>query len=306
MAEKQKTEVATGSQQPQAVQKDITAQVLTKINSFVQTGELKMPKDYSYENALKGALLTLQELKDKDGVLFLDKCSKTSIAQSLFKMCIEGLSPLKKQGYFIAYGNELQWQRSYQGSISLAKRVGNVKDVVANVVYKQDQFEFSVDLETGYKKIVRHDQKIENIDNSQIVGAYAVIIYEDGRKDLEVMTFPEIVQAWKQGKANGNSGAHNNFTQEMCKKTVINRACKGPINSSTDAGLFSDDDQQEQPKGIQETPSEIKREIIQDTAVETVNFEEIKEVKTETEQVLEASAAPGAAIKANDSFDFTT
>ncbi len=279
------------TEQPAVKEKEITSQVLTRINSFVNAGELKIPKDYSPENALKGAMLLLQEMKNRDGKLILDVCTKNSIAQALLKMCVEGLSPLKKQGYFIPYGAELQWSRSYQGSIALAKRVGDVVDVVSNVIYTKDDFEFSVDVETGYKKIVKHVQKLENIDNSQIIGAYAVVIYKDGRKDLEVMTFAEIQAAWNQGMMKGKSGAHTNFTQEMCKKTVINRACKTPINSSSDAILIGD----ESDNTPDSTIEDVKQNIQAQTAVEEVSFEEITNASTQEKE---------NAIQANEGFEF--
>ena len=47
------------TQQPAAVEKDITAQVLQKVQAFEKSGELRIPKDYSPENALKGAMLIL-------------------------------------------------------------------------------------------------------------------------------------------------------------------------------------------------------------------------------------------------------
>lgn len=286
------------SEQPAVREREITSQVLSKVNAFVNAGELKIPSDYSPENALKGAMLILNELKDRDKKPVLESCSKNSIAQSLLKMVVEGLSPLKKQGYFIPYGGSLEWSRSYQGSIALAKRVGNVSDVVANVIYNEDEFEFSVDVETGYKRILKHVQRIENIDNSKIKGAYAVVIYTDGRKDLEVMTFNEIQQAWKQGATKGTSGAHTNFTQEMCKKTVINRACKQPINSSTDAVLLDDEYSNKSEDEVNQIKSDIKAE----TVVEEISFEEIP-------MNMKATDSPGekvGAIQPDNSFEFVT
>lgn len=268
--------MAEKTENPAVKEKEITSLVLTRINSFVSAGELKIPSDYSPENALKGAMLLLQEMKDRDGKLILEKCTKNSIAQSLLKMCVEGLSPLKKQGYFIPYGAELQWSRSYQGSIALAKRVGGVVDVVANIIYKKDEFEFEVDIQTGYKRILKHVQKIENIDNAQIIGAYAVVIYKDGRKDLEVMTLTEIQTAWNQGMMKGKSGAHTNFTQEMCKKTVINRACKQPINSSSDFHLTTNEDEDTE-KTVDASFQEVKENIENQTAVEDIVFDIIPE-----------------------------
>ena len=127
------TQIKTGVQ-PAATQKELSTEILNKVNLFVETGELKIPSDYSPANAIKGAFLILQELQDRDKNPVLVSCSKNSIAQALFKMVVEGLSPLKKQGYFIPYGKELSWSRSYQGSIALAKRVGGVSDIVANII----------------------------------------------------------------------------------------------------------------------------------------------------------------------------
>jgi recombination protein RecT len=258
-------------------EKDITTQVLQKVQAFEKSGELRIPKDYSPENALKGAMLVLNELKTKDGSPALQYCSKTSIAQALLKMVVEGLSVLKKQGYFIAYDKELTWIRSYQGSIALAKRVAEVKEVNAVVVYQNDLFEYGIDVKTGRQVIYKHDQKLGNIANDKIIAAYAIVIYKDGSTDATIMSMDEIRTAWNQGAPKGNSPAHKNFTQEMAKKTVINRACKTPINSSTDVILVGGYDEEND-----EAPTiDIKHEIIEDTASQPITFE-----------ISEASATP--------------
>jgi recombination protein RecT len=255
--------------QPAVAEKDITTQVLQKVQAFEKSGELRIPKDYSPENALKGAMLVLNELKTKDGSPALQYCSKTSIAQSLLKMVVEGLSVLKKQGYFIPYDKELTWIRSYQGSIALAKRVAEVKEVNAVVVYQNDLFEYGIDVKTGRQVIYKHDQKLGNIANDKIIAAYAIVIYKDGSTDATIMSMDEIRTAWNQGAPKGNSPAHKNFTQEMAKKTVINRACKTPINSSTDVILVGgyDDENDEAPT------IDIKHEIVEDTASQPITFE---------------------------------
>nr|WP_297167578.1 hypothetical protein [uncultured Dysgonomonas sp.] len=52
--------MSTANQNQVAVQqKNITEQVLAKIETFKQAGELRLPADYSPENALKAAYLTL-------------------------------------------------------------------------------------------------------------------------------------------------------------------------------------------------------------------------------------------------------
>jgi recombination protein RecT len=222
-------------------QTNITEQVLARIKQHQAAG-LRLPGDYSPENALKSAYLVLQEVKDKTGKLAIDSCTKVSVANSLFEMVVRGLSPLKKQCYFIAYGEKLTLSPSYFGNIATARRVG-LKNIVANIIYQGDDFIYSVDTATGRQKVEKHVQKLENIDINKIKGAYAVIEMETGETDIEVMTIQQVKQAWLQGAAKGNSGAHNNFSDEMARKSVINRACKRIINSSDDSYLFEGTEQ---------------------------------------------------------------
>lgn len=262
-----KTETTVKKVSPSVLEKEISTQILARIDEFTSTGEIILPNDYSPANALKGAMLVLKEAKDRQGNPVLTVCSKESIATAMLKMVVEGLSPLKSQGYFIPYGKDLTWIRSYQGSVALAKRVGGVSDVVSNVVYEGDDFVFQINPLTGYKEIVKHIPNITNISNDKIVGAYAVILYTDGRRDLEVMTIKEIETAWGQGATKGNSPAHKGFRQEMAKKTVINRACKTPINASSDAHLFLSETEPEQ------TTEDVKAEIVNETAAEPLILE---------------------------------
>lgn len=260
------------------VKKEITESVLAKVNQFEETGQLVLPKDYSAANALKGAMLYLQEAVDKNKKPVLEVCTRESIANSLLKMVTEGLSVLKSQGYFIPYGSKLTWMRSYQGSIALAKRTADVKEVNANAIYKGDEFNYEVDTDTGRMKLIKHTQKLENIKNEAIIGGYAIVVYNDGTKDLEVMTIAEIEQAWSQGYGKGDT--HKKFTQEMAKKTVIHRACKGPINSSTDANLnLSDRDDDNTDSFTKE-----HQELSNNNDVEDVDFEEAVEVKNEPKE----------------------
>ena len=224
-----------------AVQKyeNISEQVLTRIEEFQKTGSMVLPKDYSVENHMKSAWLILQATTDRNGNQALAVCTKESIANALLDMVLQGLAVSKKQGYFIVYGNKLEFQRSYYGTIALAKRTGGIKtEPVANVIYEGDEFVYSIDPKTARISIVKHDQKIENIDNTKIKGAYALVTLADGTTQVTIMSMAQIRAAWAQGATKGGSPAHKNFAEEMAKKTVIGRACKAIINSSDDAWLY--------------------------------------------------------------------
>lgn len=205
---------------------------------------LAFPDNYSVSNALNSAYLMLQDMtvRKKEGTEWVDKkvldvCTKQSIASSLMDMAVQALNPMKKQCYFVAFGNKLTLMRSYQGTMAVAKRVG-ATDIRAEVIYEGDTFRYHI--ENGYKVIDEHTQDFKNIDNDKIVGAYAIVDHPGFTPYVEVMNINQIKKAWAKGKADLSKAndVHNEFADQMAKKTVINRACKNFINSSDDGYLM--------------------------------------------------------------------
>ena len=228
------------------VKKETVDIVAARVREFQEHGQLHLPANYSAENAMKSAWLILQNTLDRDKRPVLEVCTKDSIANSLLDMVVQGLNPAKKQGYFIAYGKQLVFQRSYFGTMAVAMLVDDtIQEIVAEVVYESDTFRYRI--QRGKKEITEHEQSLENIDGKKIKAAYCMVINTDGEiSKTEIMTFAEIKQAWKQSqmhpiddKGNVKGGStHDKFTAEMCKKTVTNRACKPIINASSDSHLF--------------------------------------------------------------------
>lgn len=260
---------------------NISEQVLSRIEQFQKDGSMILPKNYSVENHMKSAWLALQEVEDKEHQKALQICTKESIANSLLDMVLQGLSVSKKQGYFIVYGNKLIFQRSYFGTIALAKRAGGmVSEPVANVIYDGDDFQYEIDPKTAKVAIIKHSQKLENIDNSKIKGAYALVTLADGTTQVTIMSMQQIRAAWGQGATKGDSPAHKNFAEEMAKKTVIGRACKAIINSSDDAWLYDgkEDDADSDKASMQRDAAQHSDvQIIDTTAVE---FDDVPETSS--------------------------
>ncbi|MDE8499930.1 recombinase RecT, partial [Staphylococcus aureus] len=177
------------------------------------------------------------------------------------------------------------------------------------VIYKGDTFKQEMG-ETGRIKAIKHEQDFFNIDKENIIGAYCTIVFNDGRDNyIEVMTIEQIKQAWMQSsmikdeKALQNSKTHNNFKEEMAKKTVINRAAKRYINTSTDSNLFKYAQESEQRQRKEVLDAEVEEnanqeqldfeqpvleeaqytELENDKPIDVSDFEEIKEPATEKE-----------------------
>lgn len=268
---------------------NISEQVLSRIDEFQKTGGMVLPKDYSVENHMKSAWLILQATTDRSGQQALAVCTKESIANALLDMVLQGLAVSKKQGYFIVYGNKLEFQRSYFGTVALAKRTGGIKtEPVANVIYEGDEFIYTIDPKTARISIVKHEQKIDNIDNNKIKGAYALVTLADGSTQVTIMSMAQIRAAWGQGTTKGNSPAHKNFAEEMAKKTVIGRACKTIINSSDDAWLYEgkrDDMDSDAATRQREATTGAEKQIVVDAEI----YEEIETIPTAAPAAIESA-----------------
>ena len=210
-------------------QKQVTSNVATRIEAMKGEGLLIAP-NYSVSNALSSAYYAL---KNSSSGNLLQQCTQDSIYNALLEMVTQGLSPAKKQCYFIKYGSDVQLRMSYFGTIKVAKELQEVKDVTANVVYEGDTLEVSV--ENGRKKLVKHETDWRNADNP-IIAAYCIITRTDEEEFFEVMTKKQIDTSWSKVKA---KNVQIDFPDQMAMRTVINRAAKMFINTSNDSDLFA-------------------------------------------------------------------
>ena len=240
---------------------------------------LSFPADYNPTNALMGAYLIMKETTDKNGKCILESCSQASIANSLMDMATLGLNASKKQGYFIAYGGKCQFQKSYFGNITLARRNG-LKTINAEIIYDGDTFKYHI--ENGMKVIDVHEQDFMNIDNDKILGAYAVAVMDDGRKVVEVMNINQLKKAWNQrmgGLKEDASSTHMKFKDQMAKKTVINRLCKLIGNTSTDGNISEISDRLDEVAEVDMIAEDVAYEI--ENNANQIEFSEVVEPQTE-------------------------
>ena len=240
---------------------------------------LSFPADYNPTNALMGAYLIMKETTDKNGKCILESCSQASIANSLMDMATLGLNASKKQGYFIAYGGKCQFQKSYFGNITLARRNG-LKTINAEIIYDGDTFKYHI--ENGMKVIDVHEQDFMNIDNDKILGAYAVAVMDDGRKVVEVMNINQLKKAWNQrmgGLKEDASSTHMKFKDQMAKKTVINRLCKLIGNTSTDGNISEISDRLDEIADVDMVAEDVAYDI--ENNANTVDFEDVVEQQGE-------------------------
>ena len=213
------------------VPKNVGDYINNTMQKYMERG-LTLPKDYNVNNAVISSYLIIKQDPK------LASCTQDSIASALLDMATMGLSASKKQVYFIPYNNELKASPSYFGKIMAIKRIKGVVDVRADVIYKETGYELFND-EYGNDEIkITKPCPLDKRNIDDIIGAWARIILDEsvwGTKSYVcIMTLDQIKKSWGQGATKGNSPAHKNFGDEMCKKSVINRCCKLFVNSAKD------------------------------------------------------------------------
>ncbi|WP_069989299.1 recombinase RecT [Streptococcus agalactiae] len=209
-------------------ERQITSGVNKRIEEK-QNENFIVPPNYSLGNALSNAYY---ELKNSSSGNLLSQCTDESVYISLLDMVAQGLSPAKKQCYFIKYGDKVQLRRSYFGTMKVVKELNEVKDIWAGVIFEGDVFKSEI--VNGRRRFVSHESDWENQDNP-IKGAYCIVKDINDEEHLTIMTKKQIDKAWSKAKT---KNVQNDFPDQMAMKTVINRAAKSFINTSNDSSYF--------------------------------------------------------------------
>lgn len=198
-----------------AVKTDVGQQVIDRVNKLSEMG-MSFYRDYNYVNAIKASMLALQETVDKDGRPAMEVCTQSSVKSALFEMVTKSLDVSKKQAYFLVRGKKLCLNVSYFGHILQVKRLFPEWSPVAHVIREGDDFAYTIDPKTAKMKLVKHEQKLENIDND-FVGAYMYLPCSDGEPELYVMTRKQIMKAWSKSSTKSLQ-THKDFDEKMALK----------------------------------------------------------------------------------------
>ena len=109
------------------------------------------------------------------------------------------------------------------------------------------------------------------------------------------MTIDQIKMSWKKSKLNPESkdSTHSQFTEDMCKRTVINKICKYYINTKDDSNLnmikmaFETSDEELKESEVEyEIQENANKELID---VETGEIQEIEDTASVENNVEDAT-----------------
>lgn len=129
------------------------------------------------------------------------------------------------QAYLIPFGKEVQVVVGYQGLMDLALRSGKVDSIIADCVYRDDDFDFYTDMKGQH---IHHKPNLKSArDEHDILIVYAMAQIKDGGSVIAWMTKTEIdTHETKNRKGKFKGTTWKDHWSEMAKKTVIRRLYK--------------------------------------------------------------------------------
>lgn len=184
--------------------------------------------------------------------------NRRSLLTACMKAAQDGLLPDKREAALVIFNNRV---KDGQGKWSVVKEIqympmvyglrkkilqsGEVKDIFANVVYKQEIDAGLFIYEEGTERMLRHKPMLDpsfDPTDEDIACAYSIATFEDGSQSFEVMRRSEInkVRQKSQTGATGQvvkfgeragqpiepKGPWVDWFSEMAKKTVMRRHSK--------------------------------------------------------------------------------
>lgn len=142
-----------------------------------------------------------------------------SFMNALLECARLGHEPGTEAFYLVPFGSEVQGIEGYRGIVERIYRAGSVKAVKAEVVYSNDAFEYSPDMD---RPVHRPDYFG---DRGTIVGAYAYGVFADGSTSKVVVINRAYIDKVKK-ESKGSDRASSpwvKWEESMVLKTVARR-----------------------------------------------------------------------------------
>lgn len=252
----------------------------TALSAELNANRAALPQNFNIERYVQNAIALLN---GNEGLQeFAKKYGTAQIKAGLMRGAFQGLDAMQNELYLIPYGSVLNYMPSFKGMSKMAKRysIRPIRDIYAKLVRDGDSFEEVI--QNGVPSI---NFKAKPFNDGEIVGCFAVALFEDGGLLYETMSKADVENCRKSSKAK-NSPAWSQHWGQMACKTVIRRLCKN-IELDMDA----------ESKEFFESGTEIETNVVE------VSKREIEENANSVEFVVEEEPqkpAPKAKAKKDE------
>lgn len=198
----------------------VTNQLQVNFNNYLSDELVKvedaLPKDFNRTRFVQNCVALLNDKPE------LKKLGQ-KVVPLLVKGAYLGLDYMNNECYLVPYGGTYQFQTSYIGECKFVKKysIRPIKDIYAKVVREGDSFE---------EKIIDGKPSVDfkpiPFSTNDIVGVFAVCLFDDGGMIYETMSMQEVQDVRKNYSKAKDSPAWKNSLSEMTKKVCLRRLTK--------------------------------------------------------------------------------
>lgn len=245
---------------------------------FAATAPISVPPA-EMQRAMDRTILAFRAQANRNPDIF--DCTPESVARGVAMSSLTGLMPggplpdvdliprktrVKEGGSWRDGAKELQWQISWRGYVTLAKRAGCLVKPVN--VYAADVFEWEEGLESRltHRPTIGAERMIGDADSMEpLVASYVIVTYPDGRRDFVVMDRAAIMKrrdrsdGWRQFKDGRiKSTPWGEWPDEQALKTAVRYGAQRGVILLDDVARFAFE-----ADGADDTP---RPEVIDTTA----------------------------------------
>jgi len=176
----------------------------------------------------------------------LYECKPETVLMALYHTASLGLElgPLQ-EAHLVKFGGDAQLIIGYKGLLKLARNSGEIANIYAAAVYRDDHFVWT----QGTDPKLDHTPNLasERADKD-LIAFYAVAFLKGSTTpQVEVMTIAEVNKV-RASSRSGKSGPWQQWFSEMGKKTVLRRLCKTLPMALEFAEALESEDAREYPE----------------------------------------------------------
>lgn len=218
----------------------------------------------------------------------IQEVSKADVIEVINHAANDGLLPDGREGALVTYGKKgggrtIQWMPMIGGIIKKARQSGEVKNLYAEVVFENDEFDYQL----GDNPSITHSPAKLGTPRGKPIGCYAICHLMNGGIEREVMDSAQIASVENASKAKSGpwKGA---FKFEMWRKTVLRRLSKRlPLSNdlmSLMQGPETEADFSEAHDEVQPLNEDMLQAQSEFDGVEEADFQEVDEEATPEDQ----------------------
>jgi len=199
----------------------------------------------------------------------LEKADRQSLYMAIKKSAGDGLMPDNREAALVVYGDQVQYQPMVQGLVKLARNSGEIESINSEVVYENDEFELSYEMD-GVK--FKHKPNWTQERGNPVL-VWATVKLKSGEVIARAYPKKRIDQIATRSKQAGNyNPSTGKDWEEFWRKAAIRNILKyAPKSTAMEKALDSMDQEFVESESFTVNEPQVKSEPKKTKASQIVN-----------------------------------